>query len=91
MPHFDGTISLGNILTVVGFFWALWMAGSRLYVYMDRRVSVFENVLKDHARTLIDHANRMEKQDDLLIKLVGDVQRLVGRMEAETVRRSDRP
>lgn len=48
---------------------------------LDRRITVFETILADHAKTLVDHARRMDTQDQLLIKLIGDIQRLVGRIE----------
>lgn len=81
MPHFDWTISLGNVLTVVGFIIAAWLAGTRIYNGIDRRLIAFEGLLSHHAATLVDHAARMKTQDDMLLRLVGDVQRLIGRME----------
>ena len=84
--RFDWTISLGSILTIVGFFFSLWWSLTRLWTRMDRRVSVFETVLAKHAETLLSHATKMERQDSLLIQLVGDVQRLIGRIEAQTLR-----
>lgn len=50
-------------------------------IILDRRITVFEAILGDHAKTLVDHARRMDTQDQLLIKLIGDIQRLVGRIE----------
>ena len=81
MPHFDATISLGNILTAAGFFFSIWWGAVKMYALIDKRIAVFEEVLKTHTDTLAVHADRMEKQDDLLLRLVGDVQRLIGRIE----------
>ena len=82
MPSFDYTVSLGNILTILGFAWVVWMGVTRVYIMLDLRISRFEEILEGHAKTLAAHAGRMEKQDDLLLRLVGDVQRLIGYMEA---------
>ncbi|MDO8632196.1 MAG: hypothetical protein Q7R41_17065 [Phycisphaerales bacterium] len=81
MPYFDYTISLWNVLSFLAFFLACWWAATKAFVAFDRRIGKFEDVLLNHAHTLTTHSNRMEKQDDLLFKLVGDVQRLVGSME----------
>lgn len=88
MPNFDYTISLWNVLSFLVFFLTCWWSVTKAFVAFDRRVSKFENVLLNHAATLAAHSSRMEKQDDLLFKLVGDVQRLVGYMEVR-VRRGD--
>ena len=93
--HFDSTISLGNILTIVGFVAAFWVAANGIYTRIDRRIVAFETLLEQHALTLVQHASKMEKQDDILLRLVGDMQRLIGRVEgsqqnidrAETVAR----
>ena len=81
MPNFDSTISLGNILTVVGFVAAFWAAATKVYNSLDRRLISFEALLLGHAQTLVSHGAKMEKQDEILLRLVGDMQRLIGRVE----------
>lgn len=82
MFKFDWTITLGNALTIFTLIGGGWLGIMRSYYLFDARISSFEATLKIHADILIQHSLRMEKQDDLLLKLVGDVQRLIGHLEA---------
>ena len=79
--HFDPTVTLGNIISAGVFLFGLWAAGTRAYSLIDRRILVFETTIAQHARLLESHALRMEKQDDMLIRISNDMQRLVGRLE----------
>jgi len=89
MPNFDPTITLGNVITMIGIVVGLWISATRLYGSVDRRLAVFEVMLSSHAKTLIEHNIRMEKQDDMLLRLMGEIQRLVGRLESTTQRRNE--
>jgi uncharacterized coiled-coil protein SlyX len=93
MPHFDMTITLGNIVAALSFLFGIWAAmlrlsadKTRLYVAMDQRLAVFESVLSAHAGTLTTHSARMEKLEDQLVRLVGDIQRIAGHIESSQVR-----
>lgn len=58
---------------------------------VDKRVSMLEADLVDHTKTLADHAVRMQRWEETLFKIVGDLQRVIGRMEVwdgQTERRS---
>lgn len=79
--QFDWTISVGNVITAIVFFLTVVAAAWKMYNALVRRVALFEELLKEHTSTLMRHASRMEKQDDLLREIIGDVQRLIGRME----------
>ena len=79
--HFDPTISLGNVITIICFVASIVGARLSLYGKMDQRLAKLEGILMDNAATLIAHSGRMEKHDDLLLRLVGDMQRLIGRFE----------
>jgi len=78
------TITLGTVLAALAIVAGTWAAVSRLYGMLDKRLSIFEGVLSEHARTLVTHSVRMEKQDDVMGTLGGDLQRVIGRMEAWT-------
>ena len=77
----DWSISVGNILTALVFLFGAVSTGWKIYNAFARQAVVFEGLLKEHTNTLISHAGRMEKQDELLLRIIGDVQRLIGRME----------
>lgn len=81
---FDWTITLGALVASIIIVAGTWAAVSRLYSMLEKRLSLFEVGLGVHTQTLINHATRMEKQDDLMLKLVGDMQRVIGRMEQWT-------
>ena len=82
---FDWTISLGTILSALLVIMGTWATVSRLYSLLDKRLAVFENILDDHANTLIRHSTRMEKHDDIIIKMTGDMQRIIGRLEVDSL------
>lgn len=87
--HFDWTLSFGTLLGALAIVAGTWASISRLYGLLDKRLTVFENVLDVHAKTLTAHATRMEKQEDMLIKLSGDLQRVIGRIESWAERRTN--
>ena len=78
---FDWSVSVGNIVTAVVFLTSTLLGMWRMSVSITQKAAVFEALLREHAVTLMAHASRMEKQDDLLLKIMGEVQRLIGRME----------
>ena len=47
------------------------------------RVGGMQELLKHHADTLEDHGDRMTKHDEIMLKMVSDLQRLIGRVEAD--------
>jgi hypothetical protein len=101
---FDWTISLGQIVNAVLVVTGAAIALIKLFYGIDRRVTamgtaidkrltILENDLVDHTKTLADHATRMERWEATLFKIVGDLQRVIGRMEmwdGETERRKSR-
>lgn len=80
--HWDGTVTLGNIITALVILAGLWAAGSRAFNVIDKQLGIFGVTIDAHARLLTSHANRMEKQDEMLLRISGDMQRVLGRLEA---------
>lgn len=82
--QFDWTISLnflvGSIIVVAG----TWAAISRLYSLLDKRLSIFESVLGNHANQLVAHSSRMQKQEDDARIMGNDLHEIVGRLKAWT-------
>ena len=79
--HWDGTITLGNILSAVMVVVAIWAAVSRSYNLIDKRATVVEQTILRHASLLETHSARMAKQDELLLSISGTMNRIVGRLE----------
>lgn len=79
--HFDWTISLGTIVMACSTILGIWMAAWRTYSVIDKRLALSERGQLDHTRALAEHAQRMEKQDDLLLNIVRSMERLTGRLE----------
>lgn len=85
MPHvqFDWTISFGQIVTAVAFALSVILSGQRIYHLLDLRITLLVEEVHQHKETLSDHKGRLEKYEEVLFKLVGDLQRLVGRAEVQ--------
>lgn len=80
MPTFNWEFSVWNVAVYLcGAAVILW----RSLVSVDKRVSVFEEILRAHASTLTQHAGRMDKHDERLLTVIERLQRLIGRSEAE--------
>lgn len=56
-------------------------------INIGRRLGTFEQTLAGHAQMLDRHADRMERYESSTITFVGDLQRLVGRVEVLSDRR----
>lgn len=72
--HFDGTVSLGSLLTIAT------LIG--IAVRLGWTVGGIQAIITQHSKLLEMHTARMEKQDDMLIRISGDMQRIVGRIES---------
>ena len=82
MFHFDPTVTLGNILTAIVFITALIGSVARAYNLIDRRMATFESTIMQHTELLKHHTTSMERQDALLLDISGQMNRIVGRLEA---------
>lgn len=85
MPHFDFTVTFGNLLELGGIVAVL----ISLYYAAVGRVRELEIILKQHAHDLTAHSNRMERFDENLIEVVSQVQRILGRMDVGDLRRRE--
>lgn len=74
---FDWTVTLGNVLQLVTMI-GLAIAG---YYAISARMAVFESMLAGHADTLKQHAQRLDLYEARIVEVIGDLQRLIGRME----------
>lgn len=86
---FDWTISLGQIVNAAILIGGFSLAALKLYHALDKRVTMFERDIVGHAKTLADHAMRMERWEATLFKVVADLQRVIGRMEVQQHQRWD--
>lgn len=80
--QFTGDVSLGTLLTI------LTLLGIALR--FGYRLGHFETTLKDHADRLSGHAARLSTYEEQIVNFVGDLQRVIGRMEVTDRRRSGR-
>ncbi len=74
MPHITADISLGSIAIVVTLIGIAINIGARL--------GTITQTVAQHANMLAGQSARMDRYEQGLNKNVGDVQRLVGRIEA---------
>ena len=99
---FDLTISLGNVLMVLSMVGGIWWMGIRAQQVADVRLSRYETLLTDHqqadTQAFESVLKRMDRDDEMMLRqnestlrLVADVQRLIGRFESfERQQSSDR-
>lgn len=78
---FSWEINLGQIIQAVMLLFGAWGAVLRIYHMLDKRMDKFEGNIAHHATTLGDHASRMSRYENQITTLVGDMQRIIGRME----------
>ncbi len=83
MPQFDWSINFGQIITIAGTLLGFYGTALSLYHRIDKRMAGFEQTLQQHATTLTDHAKRLERYEEVLFKIVGDLQRVIGRVEVQ--------
>lgn len=75
MPHLTGDISAGTILTI------LTLIG--IAIKIGWRLGHIET-------TIVDHTTRLSLYEQRVVGFIGDLQRLVGRVDAFQERRIDR-
>ena len=78
---FSWDINLGQIVSAALVLLGAYAAAIRVYHLMDKRIDKLDLHLSTHTETLAMHADRMEHHESSLVKIVGDVQRILGRME----------
>lgn len=74
---FDGTVTLGNVIELIGIVVTLGM----IYGGIKGQFASLETTLRAHGDTLDAHSERMEKYEEGMVKIVGQVQRIIGRLE----------
>lgn len=90
MIEFSWEVNFGQIITIVSLVASAYAATIRVYHLLDKRVARLEDTLISHAQTLTMHGERMERYEASLFKVVADLQRVIGRMEAHQDERSKR-
>jgi len=78
---FDWTINVGNVIAIVSLIVSLWGGALMAYHRIDKRLERFELKLVYHADTIGAHTTRFITNENRLIELAGDMQRVIGRIE----------
>ena len=73
--HFTADLSLGQLLIIAT------MIG--MAVKVGWRLGTFETILKEHAQTFHEHANRLDRYEDALTHVVQDLQKVIGRIDGQ--------
>lgn len=77
MPHIDLTITLGNLIEMGVIAGTLF----GLYAKFIGQFSSLKTTLENHGEQLERHADRMEKYEAGMFQIVGQVQRVMGRLD----------
>jgi hypothetical protein len=72
--HFTTEITLGNLAIVVT------LIG--IAIKIGQRLGALSTTVLQHATVLDRHAVRMDKHEERLTSIAGDLQRMIGRVEA---------
>lgn len=85
MQHFsfDLSINLGQLVTMATFVLTVWRAS----ISFARRQAQSEQVQQQTIAAIEVHTQKLADHDELFQKLVGDVQRLIGRYDEMSDRR----
>ena len=78
---FSWDINIGQIVSAAVVLLGAYSGALRIYHLLDKRMDKFEGHLSQHTDTLELHSVRMEKYESGLYSIVGDVQRILGRLE----------
>lgn len=81
--HWDGTVTLGTMIEIASII-VIALSGWSAF---KARIAVFEETLNTHAKALLVHGERLDRHEDKLITIVGDLQRVIGHMESDRLYR----
>lgn len=87
---FDWTVSFGTVLMTVTLMLTILTATWTLIYSVKSRLEVFQTTLVEHAEALHKHDKVLGLYETRIFELVGGLQRLIGRFEAEDRRTSPR-
>ena len=73
----DNTVTLGNVIQVG----TIVVLAAVAYAGFSARWAVLEQLIEGHTRTLVDHAIRLDLHEARALRVVEDLQRLIGRVE----------
>lgn len=79
MPIFNWEFSVWNVVVYLASAAILLWRGFHI---IDKRIALFEQTLHVHAKTLAQHAGRMDVHDDRLLTVIEQLQRLIGQVSA---------
>lgn len=80
---FDWTVNLGSLLIIAGFAVTGFVTYTKATAWLSIRFSKFEDTLSTHALQLGRHAERMDRYESRYVEIAQDLQRLIGRIEAQ--------
>lgn len=79
MMKFDGTITLGNLVSAAAFLVGILVA----YTKAARWLTRFETTVNGHTDELTKHSGRMDRYESRYVEIASDLQWLIGRMNGD--------
>ena len=79
--RFDLTLNIGHVLIIASMIVTVVAAWHAFKLWASVKIARFEETLAHHTRSLDAHASRLDKHEEVHAKLVGEVQRILGRIE----------
>lgn len=78
---FDWTISFGQLVQIAMLIAGGWVAASKLYYAVDRRLTKVEYTIETQANKLSGVAEKTGEVESTLVKTVSDLARVVGALD----------
>lgn len=79
---FDPTITFGNVVQIAALVVTAFAAYTATTNAIEKRLTSFEGVVRNHAQTLVDHSDRMERHDQKISEVAERLSFLMGQSEA---------
>ena len=86
--HWDNTISLGALMQIATVIITVIVAYTSFLRRIEVQAEGFRQVLQVHSATLTAHADRLDRHEEHTLTMVGDLQRVIGRLETVAERTS---
>lgn len=81
--HFDGTVTLGSLMTTGAFVLSLVVLYNKGTLWLAGILARLQGTLDEHAKQLVAHNARMDRYEQCYVKIVGDLQFVIGHIGAD--------
>lgn len=81
IPHLDGTITVGNLLTILSMVLVVFAAWHSFKLWISVEIAKIMVTLVEHTKSIAYHTDRLDKFEDAHKGLIRDMQQLIGQVD----------